>query len=60
MHDSYGEVNNRGIIPKRIDNGFFSCIPPELYPHILKFLSSEVILLNFYFIFIFFVFMVLR
>lgn len=26
----------------RIDDGFFSRIPPELFPHILKFLSSEV------------------
>ena len=28
--------------PKRIQTGIFSTIPPELFPHILKFLSSEV------------------
>jgi hypothetical protein len=28
---------------KRIETGLFSKIPPELFPHILKFLSSEVI-----------------
>lgn len=28
--------------PKRIESGFFSKIPPELFHHILKFLSSEV------------------
>eukprot|EP00268_Persea_americana_P002708 TRINITY_DN1083_c0_g1_i1.p1 TRINITY_DN1083_c0_g1~~TRINITY_DN1083_c0_g1_i1.p1 ORF type:complete len:318 (+),score=65.64 TRINITY_DN1083_c0_g1_i1:233-1186(+) len=27
--------------PKRIESGFFSKIPPELFHHILKFLSSE-------------------
>ncbi|KAL4592965.1 hypothetical protein LXL04_005974 [Taraxacum kok-saghyz] len=36
-----GGVNNRLINPRRIDDGFFSRIPPELFPHILKFLSSE-------------------
>ncbi|KAI3792890.1 hypothetical protein L2E82_06781 [Cichorium intybus] len=36
-----GGVNNRVINPRRIDDGFFSRIPPELFPHILKFLSSE-------------------
>lgn len=40
-----GGVNNRVINPRRIDDGFFSRIPPELFPHILKFLSSEVVLL---------------
>ncbi|KAM7490868.1 hypothetical protein LguiA_033789 [Lonicera macranthoides] len=27
--------------PRRIDTGFFSNVPPELFHHILKFLSSE-------------------
>lgn len=33
--------NNRSVL-KRIETGLFSKIPPELFPHILKFLSSEV------------------
>lgn len=33
--------NNNRSVPKRIDTGLFSKIPPELFPHILKFLSSE-------------------
>lgn len=33
--------NNRGP-SRRIESGIFSKIPPELFPHILKFLSSEV------------------
>ncbi|OMO93685.1 hypothetical protein COLO4_16753 [Corchorus olitorius] len=28
-------------VPRRIESGIFSKIPPELFPHILKFLSSE-------------------
>ncbi|KAE9596847.1 hypothetical protein Lal_00007528 [Lupinus albus] len=36
---NYG-VNN-GAVPTRIDTGFFSDIPPELFHRILKFLSSE-------------------
>lgn len=32
---------NRMINPRRIEGGFFSRVPPELFPHILKFLSSE-------------------
>lgn len=32
--------NNRGP-SRRIESGIFSKIPPELFPHILKFLSSE-------------------
>ncbi|PNX79072.1 F-box protein SKIP31 [Trifolium pratense] len=34
-------VCNPGV-PRRIESGFFSKVPPELYHHILKFLSSEV------------------
>lgn len=41
--ENYG-VNN-GVVPKRIETGFFSKIPPELFHHILKFLSSEVVAL---------------
>nr|AFK43582.1 unknown [Lotus japonicus] len=37
--ENYG-VNN-GVVPKRIETGFFSKIPPEFFHHILKFLSSE-------------------
>lgn len=33
---------NNGAVPRRIETGFFSKIPPELFHHILKFLSSEV------------------
>lgn len=40
-----GVVSNRGVNTRRIEDGFFSVIPPELFPHILKFLSSEVVLL---------------
>lgn len=43
--EQIGGVNNRVINPRRIDDGFFSRVPPELFPHILKFLSSEVVLL---------------
>lgn len=42
--------NNNRSVPKRIDTGLFSKIPPELFPHILKFLSSEVPLLFFFFL----------
>lgn len=37
--------NNKSEIhssPNRIDTGIFSKIPPELFTHMLKFLSSEV------------------
>jgi hypothetical protein len=34
--------NNKRSMLKRIETGLFSKIPPELFPHILKFLSSEV------------------
>ncbi|XVF52153.1 hypothetical protein PTKIN_Ptkin04bG0241900 [Pterospermum kingtungense] len=33
--------NNSKRVPRRIETGNFSKIPPELFPHILKFLSSE-------------------
>ncbi|XP_022756458.1 F-box protein SKIP31-like isoform X2 [Durio zibethinus] len=33
--------NNNRSVPRRIESGTFSKIPPELLPHILKFLSSE-------------------
>lgn len=36
---NYG-VNN-AVMPRRIETGFFSKIPPELFHNILKFLSSE-------------------
>ncbi|KAK7406990.1 hypothetical protein VNO78_08628 [Psophocarpus tetragonolobus] len=32
---------NNGVVPRRIETGYFSKIPPELFHHILKFLSSE-------------------
>ena len=35
-------VVNNGVVPRRIETGYFSQIPPELFHHILKFLSSEV------------------
>lgn len=40
-----GQVKNNSSIsvPRRIESGTFSKIPPELFPHILKFLSSEVL-----------------
>lgn len=34
-------VVNNAVVPRRIETGFFSKVPPELYHHILKFLSSE-------------------
>ncbi|KAL5181130.1 F-box protein SKIP31 [Glycine soja] len=34
-------VVNNGVVPRRIETGYFSQIPPELFHHILKFLSSE-------------------
>lgn len=34
---------NNGVVPRRIETGFFSKVPPELFHNILKFLSSEVI-----------------
>ncbi|KAJ7953285.1 F-box protein SKIP31 [Quillaja saponaria] len=33
-------VSNK-MVPRRIESGIFSKIPTELFPHILKFLSSE-------------------
>ncbi|TQD86569.1 hypothetical protein C1H46_027901 [Malus baccata] len=36
-----GCSSNSGNTPVRIETGIFSKIPPELFPHILKFLSSE-------------------
>lgn len=33
---------NKSLVPRTIETGFFSKIPPELFHHILKFLSSEV------------------
>ncbi|XP_071698281.1 F-box protein SKIP31-like [Rutidosis leptorrhynchoides] len=36
-----GVVSNKEVNSRRIDDGFFAKIPPELFPHILKFLSSE-------------------
>ncbi|RYQ81311.1 hypothetical protein Ahy_Scaffold1g107277 isoform C [Arachis hypogaea] len=33
---------NNVVVPKRIETGSFSKVPPELFHHILKFLSSEV------------------
>ncbi|KAI7732444.1 hypothetical protein M8C21_010792 [Ambrosia artemisiifolia] len=41
-------VDQNGVVskyPRRIDDGFFSLIPPELFPHILKFLSSECVMI---------------
>lgn len=34
---------SKGVVPGRIESGIFSKIPPELFRHILKFLSSEVL-----------------
>lgn len=34
---------SNGVVPGRIETGIFSKIPPELFRHILKFLSSEVV-----------------
>lgn len=45
--------SNNSSVPKRIETGFFSKIPSELFPHILKFLSSEVPLPFFHQIYIF-------
>lgn len=42
-----GGINNNRENPRRIDTGIFSKVPPELYHHILKFLSSEVLILSF-------------
>lgn len=39
---SNNKNNNRSLL-KRIETGLFSKVPPELFPHILKFLSSEVL-----------------
>lgn len=39
---------NNGVAPRRIETGFFSKIPPELFHHILKFLSSEVTSLHWF------------
>lgn len=45
--ESCGSISNRDN-PWRIDTGIFSKVPPELYRHILKFLSSEVLIFCFY------------
>lgn len=34
---------SKDVVPGRIETGIFSKIPPELFRHILKFLSSEVL-----------------
>ncbi|KAG4386630.1 hypothetical protein AAZX31_11G088900 [Glycine max] len=34
-------VVSNGVVLRRIETGYFSQIPPELFNHILKFLSSE-------------------
>lgn len=39
-----GSSSGSGADPARIESGILSKIPPELFPHILKFLSSEVVL----------------
>ncbi|KAJ0042521.1 hypothetical protein Pint_19473 [Pistacia integerrima] len=36
-----GSSSGSGADPARIESGILSKIPPELFPHILKFLSSE-------------------
>ncbi|GKV10491.1 hypothetical protein SLEP1_g21841 [Rubroshorea leprosula] len=33
--------NGKMSVPRRIETGILSKLPPELFPHILKFLSSE-------------------
>ncbi|OWM65054.1 hypothetical protein CDL15_Pgr028772 [Punica granatum] len=40
-NDESNSSRNRTVVPKRIDSGVFSKLPPELFPHILKFLPSE-------------------
>lgn len=40
-NDNFNNKSEIHSSPKRIDTGIFSKIPPELFPHILKFLSSE-------------------
>lgn len=42
--DNAGSCSSRnsGVAPRRIETGIFSKLPPEIFPHILKFLSSEV------------------
>lgn len=41
--DDNNNNNNKrnNVVPKRIESGIFSKVPSELFPHILKFLSSE-------------------
>ncbi|XP_038713161.1 F-box protein SKIP31 isoform X2 [Tripterygium wilfordii] len=41
MQPQSNNDNSSKIISRRIESGTFSKIPPELFPHILKFLSSE-------------------
>ncbi|KAE8661921.1 glycine-rich protein A3-like [Hibiscus syriacus] len=43
MNPNPGQVknNNNRSVPRGIESGTFSKIPPELFTHILKFLSSE-------------------
>ena len=45
--DNNNNNNKRNnVVPKRIESGIFSKVPSELFPHILKFLSSEVYTIN--------------
>lgn len=43
-------VVSNGVVLRRIETGYFSQIPPELFNHILKFLSSEVTSWHFFFV----------
>lgn len=45
--DSNDSSSDRRPMPKRMDTGDFSKVPPELFRNILKFLSSEVLALWF-------------
>lgn len=47
---------NNAVMPRRIETGFFSKVPPELFHHILKFLSSEVTSLPWFYGFCFSIF----
>ena len=52
--DNNNNNNKRNnVVPKRIESGIFSKVPSELFPHILKFLSSEVFTINKIFISLF-------
>ncbi|KAI9152735.1 hypothetical protein LWI28_000218 [Acer negundo] len=41
VEEGSGSGSGSGSDPRRIETGIFSKVPPELFPHILKFLSSE-------------------